>query len=155
MPLLQYFGWMGSFLVAAMLAANWCFSPPIAGSPPSDVPVNQRINIRIHTDHKWPERVVFDTAHSMPTSDAKPEAGNVGSSETFVQAEHQPFGAFAKMAAITIRPCFRPPCSAGQAAERVASPLEKSATPFQKRARIAARKGVTFPNSLHKPPGRS
>ena len=26
MPLLQYFGWVGSFLVAALLAANWWFS---------------------------------------------------------------------------------------------------------------------------------
>ena len=23
--------------------------------------LNQKINIRIHTDHQWPERVVFDT----------------------------------------------------------------------------------------------
>src|ERR1700757_15194 len=26
MPLLQYFGWVGSFLVAALLATSWCFS---------------------------------------------------------------------------------------------------------------------------------
>jgi hypothetical protein len=31
MPLLKYFGWVGSFLVAA----NWCFSMPIARSRPS------------------------------------------------------------------------------------------------------------------------
>ena len=62
MPLLKYFGWVGSFLVAALFAASWCFSVPIARSRPSDVPLNQRINIRIHTDHKWPDRVVFDTS---------------------------------------------------------------------------------------------
>jgi hypothetical protein len=67
MPLLKYFGWMGSFPVAALFAANWCSSMPIARSRPSDVPLNQRINIRIHTDHKWPERAVFDTTRSMPT----------------------------------------------------------------------------------------
>ena len=71
MPLLKYFGWAGSFLVAALFAANWCSSVPIARSRPSDVPLNQRINIRIHTDRKWPERVVFDTTRSMPTPDAK------------------------------------------------------------------------------------
>ena len=98
MPLLQYFGWVGSFLVAALFAANWCFSVPIARSRPSDVPLNQRINIRIHTDHKWPERVVFDTTRSTPTPDAKAES-NVGSSETLAQAERQPFDAFAEMAA--------------------------------------------------------
>jgi hypothetical protein len=46
MPLLNYFGWVGSFLVAALFAANWCFSAPIGRSRPSDVPLNQRINIR-------------------------------------------------------------------------------------------------------------
>jgi hypothetical protein len=45
MPLLQYFGWVRSFLVAALFAANWCFSVPIARSRPSDVPLNRSINI--------------------------------------------------------------------------------------------------------------
>ena len=58
MPLLKYLGWVGSFLVAALFAANRCFSVPIARSRPSDVPLNQTINIRIRSDHKWPERVV-------------------------------------------------------------------------------------------------
>jgi hypothetical protein len=156
MPLLKYFGWAGSFLVAALFAANWCSSVPIARSRPSDVPLNQRINIRIHTDRKWPERVVFDTTRSMPTPDAKLEAeSNPGPSETLAQAtELQPFDAFAEMAAIPVSPCFRPRCSAGQAAKREASPHGKSA-PFQNRSRIAAGAGLTFPNPLHKPPGRS
>jgi hypothetical protein len=64
MPLFQYFGWVGGFLFMALLAANWCVSAPIAAAPRSDVPVDQRINIRIHTDHKWPERAVFDTTRS-------------------------------------------------------------------------------------------
>jgi hypothetical protein len=155
MPLLPYFGWVGSFLVAALLAANWGFSVPVAGSRPSDVPVNQRINIRIHTEHKWPERVVFDTTRSMPTPDAKPEAeSHFGSSETLAQGERQPFGAFAAMAAIRVRPCFRPPCAAGPAPGREASPLENNA-PLQKRSRVAVRKGLTFPSPLHRPQGRS
>ena len=66
MPLLQYFGWVGTSLLAALFAANWCFSLPLAPVPPSDVPLNQRINIRIHAEHKWPERVVFDSTSSMP-----------------------------------------------------------------------------------------
>ena len=67
MPVFQYFGWVGSFLLAALLAANWCFPAPIA--PQSDVPLDQKINIRIHTDHKWPERVVLDT--TVERHDAK------------------------------------------------------------------------------------
>jgi hypothetical protein len=101
MPLLKYFGWVGSFLIAALFAANWCFSVPIPRSRPSDVPLNQRINIRIHTDHKWPERVVFDTTRSMPTPDAKLEAeSNLKSSEILARPERRPFDAFAEMAAI-------------------------------------------------------
>jgi hypothetical protein len=65
MPLFQYFGWVGSFLLAALFAANWCCSAPISRAPRSDFPRDQKINIRIHTDHKWPERVVFDTAFDV------------------------------------------------------------------------------------------
>jgi hypothetical protein len=71
MPLFQYFGWVGSCLLAALFAANWCLSAPIAPAPPSDVPPNQRVNIRIHTDHKWPERVVFDTTRSALAREAR------------------------------------------------------------------------------------
>ena len=153
MPLFQYLGWVGSFLLMALLAANWCFPAPIAPLP--DVPLDQKVHIRIHTDHKWPERVVLDTTRSTLAQDAKADGEtDVGESETPVLAERQPFDAFAEMAP-TAGPCFRPPCSA-QAAEREPSPIEKGA-PFQNRARLSmtARKGLTFPNPLHKPPGRS
>jgi hypothetical protein len=150
MPLFQYFGWVGSFLFATILAANCCFSAPIAVAPRSDVPFDQRINIRIHTDHKWPERVVFDTTHSTLAQT------DVGGRETPVLAERQPFDAFAEMAAMPVRPCFRPPCSAGLAVAREVSPI-KNGPSIQDRSRpsIVARKGLTFPNRLHKPQGRS
>jgi hypothetical protein len=155
MLLLQYFGWVGGFLFAAFLAANWCFSAPIALAPRSDVPFDQRINIRIHTDHKWPERVVFDTTRSTLAQggDAQPD---VGGRETPVLAERQPFDAFAEMMALPVRPCFRPPCSAGLVAAREVSPI-KNGTSIQDRSRLStmARKGLTFPNRLHKPQGRS
>ena len=147
MPLFQYFGWVGSFLLAALFAANWCCSAPIARAPLSDVPLDQKIHIRIHTDHKWPERVVLDTTRSTPAHDAKADGEtDVGRSETPVLAERQPFDAFAEMAP-PARPCFRRPCSA-QAAEREPSPIEKGA-PCQNRSRL------TLPSRLHKLPGRS
>ena len=119
MPLFQYFGWVGSLLLAALFAADWCCSVPIAGVPRSDVRLDQKINIRIYTDHKWPERVVFDTTRSSLTDEAKANAEtNIGGSETPVLADRQPFDAYAEMAAIPARPCFRPPCSAGHATER-------------------------------------
>ena len=153
MPLLKYLGWVGSFLVAALFAANWCCSAPIVRGPRSDVPFDQNINIRIHSDQKWPERVVFDTAR--PTLAQKPDARtDIGGTGMALQAERQPFDAFAEMAPVRASPCFRPPCSAGQVAERQTLPLQDSA-PFQKRSRIAARKSFTSPNRLHKPPRRS
>jgi hypothetical protein len=153
MPLFQYFGWVGGFLFAALLAANWCVSAPIAAAPRSDVPFDRKINIRIHSDQKWPERVVFDT--TRPTLTQKPDARtDIGGRETPVLAERQPFDAFAEMAAIPARTCFRPSCLAGQTAEREASPIDKGAPP-QNRLRTTARKGLTSPNPLHKPPGKN
>jgi hypothetical protein len=117
MPLFQYFGWVGSFLLAALFAANWRCSAPIAPAPRSDVPLNQKISIRIHTDHKWPQRVLFDTSRLPPEATVGAEI-NIGPSETLAQAERRPFDAFAEMAAISVSPCFRPSRSAGQTAKR-------------------------------------
>jgi hypothetical protein len=157
MPLFQYFGWVGSCLLATLFAANWCLSAPIAPAPPSDVPPNRRINIRIHTDHKWPERVVFDTTRSALAREAKvdPET-DIGPSETPARTERQPFDAFAELAAVHVGPCYRPPCSGRQAAEREALPVWKD-PPNRNRspASTAARKRLTSPNPLHKPPEKS
>jgi len=60
MPLFQYFGWVGSFLLAVLFAVSWWFPVSLAPTLASDARSN-RINIRIYTDQKWPERVVFDT----------------------------------------------------------------------------------------------
>ena len=106
MPLLKYFGWVGGFLVAALFAANWCSSVPIARSRPSDVPLNQKISIRIPSDQKWPERVVFDTSRLAPAATVDGEI-NIGPGEALAQAD-QPFDAFAEMAAIPVSQCFRP-----------------------------------------------
>jgi hypothetical protein len=155
MPLFQYFGWVGGFLFVALLAANWCVSAPNAAAPRSDVPLDQRINIRIHTDHRWPERVVFDTTRSTLAQRGDAQT-DVDGRETPVLAERQPFDAFAEMAAMPVRPCFRPPCSAGLAAAREVSPIRNSAS-IQDRSgpSTVARKGLTFPNRLHKPQGKS
>ena len=71
MPVLRYFGWVGSFLLALLLMANWFFPEPTARASLSDVPLRDKIVIRIHSDHKWPEKVVFDTAIAMPPLNAK------------------------------------------------------------------------------------
>jgi len=63
MPIRQYFVWVGIALLLALFAADWLLPRPAVYTH-SAVPPNERVNLRIRSDHKWPERVVFDTAHS-------------------------------------------------------------------------------------------
>jgi hypothetical protein len=68
MPVLRYFLYVGGALLVVLLVANALLPQvPAAGSLVSgaDTPV-----IRIHTDQKWPARVVFDT--SQPTISRAP-----------------------------------------------------------------------------------
>jgi len=71
MPVLRYFGWVGSFLLALLFVANWFFPEPIARASSSDLPLRDKIVIRIHSDHKWPEKVVLDTAIAALPLNAK------------------------------------------------------------------------------------
>jgi hypothetical protein len=68
MPVLRYFGWVGSFLLVLLFAANWVFPEPIARASSSDLPLRDKIVIRIHSDHKWPEKVALDTAIAAKAS---------------------------------------------------------------------------------------
>jgi hypothetical protein len=63
MPIRQYFVWVGSILLVALFAAD-CWLPDPTAHSPSAIAPNEKVNLRIRSDHKWPERVVFDTTHS-------------------------------------------------------------------------------------------
>jgi hypothetical protein len=63
MPLMRYFVFVGGALLALLLIAN--ASLPALPVAEGSRPVVDRSVIRIHSDTKWPERVVFDT--SRPT----------------------------------------------------------------------------------------
>ena len=57
MPLLRYFVFVGGALLALLFISNAYFPKmPDEVRAASELPV-----IRIHSDRKWPERVVFDT----------------------------------------------------------------------------------------------
>jgi hypothetical protein len=60
MLVLRYFGYVGGSLLALLLVCNAVFPnqplPSVLSSDPD------RPAIRIHSDQKWPERVVFDTS---------------------------------------------------------------------------------------------
>ena len=62
MPLGRYFGFAGSVLLALLFLADW-YIPKLSAEP--DRADLDRSIIRIHTMHRWPDAIVFDT--SLPT----------------------------------------------------------------------------------------
>ncbi len=69
MPLRQYFSCVGGVLLAMLFILDAYFpKPPVVEKAQANLPV-----IRIHSDRKWPERVVYDTSH--PTIVPAPTAG--------------------------------------------------------------------------------
>ena len=66
-PLLRYFTWVGSLLIALLFFANWYWpdaAPPPAKQEAAEAPTNSLV-LRIQSDRKLPDKVVLDT--SIPT----------------------------------------------------------------------------------------
>ncbi len=58
MPIARYFFFIGGVLLALLFISDGYFPKlPVADRAVADLPA-----IRIHSDRKWPERVVFDTS---------------------------------------------------------------------------------------------
>ena len=62
MPLRRYFAYTGGVLLALLFLIDWYLPRPVADPAHADV---DRSTIRIHSTHKWPGAVVYDT--SQPT----------------------------------------------------------------------------------------
>ena len=62
MPLTRYFVWVGSVLLTLLFIAD-AYLPKL---PPAGAIDELPPAIRIHSDQKWPERVVYDTSVPMP-----------------------------------------------------------------------------------------
>jgi hypothetical protein len=154
MPLLIYFGWVGSFLVAALFATSWWLSGNVAYVPPLKGPLSESIHIRIHSDHKWPERVVFDTARwrLAPAESAKAETEPQGQKPAAVES-HNLVEAFADMGRQTVEDCLQPACLVDQNMESDVSPKRQASVRRSRRTRAA--KAFTAPNPFHKLPGKS
>lgn len=64
MPLARYFSFVGGVLLALLFIFDVCLpKPPMAEKVEVYLPV-----IRIHSDHKWPERILYDTNLPTPVS---------------------------------------------------------------------------------------
>jgi hypothetical protein len=99
MQMLQYFGWWEAFF-GAFCRKRW-FSGNVADAPPSRAPLSESIPIRIQSDHKWVERVVFDTTRARLAlaeyAPAETEPQGQEASQTPVAARrHDPVEAFAR-----------------------------------------------------------
>ena len=62
MPLGRYFTFTGAMLLALLFLADWYMPKPSIEAGRTDI---DRSTIRIHSRHRWPEAIVFDT--SLPT----------------------------------------------------------------------------------------
>jgi hypothetical protein len=72
MPLMRYFVFVGGALLALLLIVNACLPAiPVADGSAARV---YRSVLRIHSDQKWPERVVFDTSHPIVIAAPAPSA---------------------------------------------------------------------------------
>jgi hypothetical protein len=72
MPLLRYFLFVGGTLIALLLVANAAF--PAMPFPQNLTSVSDHPPVRIHSERRLPERVVFDTSVTPPQASAAPPA---------------------------------------------------------------------------------
>jgi hypothetical protein len=87
MPLLRYFGFVGGALLALLFAVS-AFMPAMPAVEASKSTTDLSI-IRIHSDQKWPERIVFDTTRPttpVPSNLAAPVVAEVIPPQTSVAA---------------------------------------------------------------------
>ncbi|WP_439374736.1 hypothetical protein ACRQ5Q_26515 [Bradyrhizobium sp. PMVTL-01] len=95
MPIRQYFVWVGSALLLSLVAADWLLPAPPVHSHSAIAP-SEQANLRIRSDRKWPERVVFDTAHAaVPLAAASRPEPNVVREDEPLTAQRGPLDAFA------------------------------------------------------------
>ncbi len=73
MPLMRYFVFVGGALLTLLLIVSACL-PALPKAPQNTQPTADRSVIRIHSDRKWPERIVFDTSRPAITPAPAPAA---------------------------------------------------------------------------------
>lgn len=91
MPLMKYFGFVGSALVLLLIAIGWCLPQQPMGPGNSDV---ERPSIKISSAERAPERVIIDT--SLPTIVA-PSNISPSTSMTSVQSARPLQSAFSEL----------------------------------------------------------
>lgn len=72
MLVLRYFGYVGGALLALLLACA-AILPKTPTTDSVATSVDEKPTIRIHSQRKWPERIVLDTSAAMPAPPVKVE----------------------------------------------------------------------------------
>jgi hypothetical protein len=80
LPLLRYFGFVGSALVTLLFGLSWCFPQPVSDRTGSGI---DRSIIRINSVEKVPDRVDIDT--SLPTIVPPPSVMDVAEQQPVVK----------------------------------------------------------------------
>jgi hypothetical protein len=96
MPLVRYFFFVGGALLALLLVFN-AYGPQLPVADQTEAGIDLPV-IRIHSDRKWPERVVFDTdmPATVPAQLAKVETVPAPATIAAVSAGDRVRGAFAQ-----------------------------------------------------------
>lgn len=124
MPIGRYFLFIGGVLLALLLLVDWQFPASSIIAARSDI---DHTAIRIHSLHKWPDAVVFDT--TQPTIVPPPVAVALEPAASAPKPVHEAFAMAAELAA-TAKPDAAKPVKAD--ARRVRSargPTRHAATP--------------------------
>jgi hypothetical protein len=76
MPLMRYFCYVGGILLALLLISDAYF-PKL---PDTNSAKAVSYIIRMHSDRKWPERIVYDTSHPAITHAIPAQIANIAAS---------------------------------------------------------------------------
>jgi hypothetical protein len=99
MPLMRYFCYVGGILLALLFIADAYF-PKL---PDAHSARTVSYIIRIHSDRKWPERVVYDTSHPTITHAIPTQIANIAASApapaTIAPVKARDWEAFAQLPA--------------------------------------------------------
>jgi hypothetical protein len=122
MPVLRYFAFVGAALLALLFVIGWELPSAPAEQAASSTDLS---TIRIHSDRKWPERVVFDTSTPtiVPTQTASvapvaPASERVADASTKVTARD----AFAQLTPADIKKPEAKPVQKRKVAKRHVNP---------------------------------
>ena len=133
MPLGRYFVFIGSLLLALLFLADRYLPQPAATSARAEV---DRSIIRLHSRHKWPERIVIDT--SLPTI-VPPPVKVADKPEQAPPAARSPRAAFA----LALPPEIVAPAVAAKAAPKRRTRMERTGP------RVTSFEATDFRNPYH------